>query len=106
MGLSSCLLGQLLCVAVLSPMLSSCHSVSVESGLQKPVDCPLTVGARVGSREIQALLSLYPKLREYCFIETCDVPALQVLTESGLRNDWREPTMSLRPQQGEAGLMT
>lgn len=106
MGLSSCLLGQLLCVAVLSPMLSSCHSVSVESGLQKPVDCPLAVEARVDSREIQVLLSLYPKLREYCSIETCDEPALQVLTESGLTNDWREPTVSLRPQRGEAGLMT
>lgn len=76
-GLSSCLLGQLLCVAVLSPMLSSCHPVSVESSLQKPVDCPLAVRARVGSMGIQAFLSLSPKLREYCSIETCGVPALQ-----------------------------
>lgn len=75
--MSSCLLGQLLCVAVLSPMLSSCHSVFVESGLQKPKDCTLAVGARVGSMGIQALLSLYPKLREYCSIETYGVPALQ-----------------------------
>lgn len=81
-------------------MLSSCHFVSVEADLQKPVDCSLEGGARVGSMEIQILMTPYPKLKR---ILLCRYPwCASIPGPYQIRlNEWRAFMVSLRLQTHE-----
>lgn len=81
-------------------MLSSCHFVSVKADLQKPVDCPLAGGARVGSIEIQILMTPYPKLKRRLL---CQYPwCASIPGPHQVRlNEWRVSMVGLRLQANE-----